>query len=84
MRQFERQPWETPEHDEILLVRNFGGAETITVPHEPGGHFGGDVLDELVVRLAERGRRVALEERDYLREIGHCRECLAEVRTASG
>jgi predicted dehydrogenase len=42
MRQFERQPWETPEHDEIQLVRNFGGVETIQVPHEPGGHFGGD------------------------------------------
>jgi hypothetical protein len=42
MRQYERQPWETPEYDEIQLVRNFGGVETIQVPHEPGGHFGGD------------------------------------------
>jgi predicted dehydrogenase len=42
MRQYERQPWETPDHDEILVVRNFDGAERIRVPHEPGGHFGGD------------------------------------------
>ena len=42
MRQYERQPWETPDHDEILVVRNFDGAERILVPHEPGGHFGGD------------------------------------------
>jgi predicted dehydrogenase len=42
MRQYERQPWETPDYDEILLVRNFGEAERIRVPHEPGGHFGGD------------------------------------------
>jgi hypothetical protein len=42
IRQYERQAWETPEHDEILLLRNFGPAERIAVPHEPGGHFGGD------------------------------------------
>ena len=24
IRQYERQPWETPDYDEILLVRNFG------------------------------------------------------------
>lgn len=43
IRMFEKQPWETPAHDEILLVRNFGrGHETIVVPHAPGGHFGGD------------------------------------------
>jgi predicted dehydrogenase len=42
LRQYERQPWETPDYDEILLVRNFDGAERIQVPHEPGGHFGGD------------------------------------------
>jgi len=42
IRQYEKQPWETPDYDEILLVRNFDGAEPIRVPHEPGGHFGGD------------------------------------------
>jgi predicted dehydrogenase len=42
MRQHERQPWETPDYDEIQLVHNFGGVENIKVPHEPGGHFGGD------------------------------------------
>ena len=25
LRQYEKQPWETPDHDEILLVRNFPG-----------------------------------------------------------
>ena len=45
LRQYEKQPWETPDHDEILLVRSFGGgAERITVPHAPGGHYGGDDL----------------------------------------
>jgi predicted dehydrogenase len=45
MRQFEKQPWETPEQDEILLVRSFGGGmERITVPHARGGHYGGDNL----------------------------------------
>jgi predicted dehydrogenase len=43
IRQYERQPWETPSADEILLIRNFGkGVERIMVPHEPGTHFGGD------------------------------------------
>lgn len=42
IRQYERQPFAAPDHDEILLVRNFDGAERIAVPPEPGGHFGGD------------------------------------------
>ena len=42
IRQYERQAWETPDADEILLMRNFGNAERIVVPHRPGGHFGGD------------------------------------------
>jgi predicted dehydrogenase len=42
IRQYERQPWETPDYDEIWLMRNFGPVERIKVPHEPGGHFGGD------------------------------------------
>jgi predicted dehydrogenase len=42
-RLFERQPFEVPEEDEILLVRNFGkGVERIPIPHAGGGHFGGD------------------------------------------
>ena len=43
IRQHERQPWETPDADEILVMRNFGGVERIRVPHASGGHFGGDV-----------------------------------------
>ncbi|MDB5560696.1 MAG: yteT [Hyphomicrobiales bacterium] len=42
-RQYEKQPWETPKADEILLIKNFGGGvERIAVPHSTGGHFGGD------------------------------------------
>jgi predicted dehydrogenase len=41
-RQYERQAWKTDGADEILLMKNFGGAERIIVPHRPGGHFGGD------------------------------------------
>lgn len=43
LRQDQDQPWETPEADEILLVRSFPARpERISVPHEPGGHYGGD------------------------------------------
>jgi predicted dehydrogenase len=43
IRQFEKQPWEKPDHDEILLVRSYGqGVERMKVPHAGGGHFGGD------------------------------------------
>ena len=42
LRQYERQSWGTPEQDEILLMQNFGPVERIIVPHESGGHFGGD------------------------------------------
>jgi predicted dehydrogenase len=46
LRQHEKQPWEVPDHDEILLVRSFPGdrppVERIAVPHFPGGHYGGD------------------------------------------
>jgi predicted dehydrogenase len=42
IRQYERQTWETPDHDEILLMRNFGAVERIVVPHRAGGHFGAD------------------------------------------
>jgi predicted dehydrogenase len=44
IRQYERQPWEKPDHDEIWLMRNFGAVERIIVPHQPGGHFGGDPI----------------------------------------
>lgn len=40
--QRERQPWTVADHDEVLVMRNFAGAERISVPHESGGHFGGD------------------------------------------
>lgn len=46
LRQYEDQPWEMPEEDVILLVRNFPNGrpavERIAVPHSPGGHYGGD------------------------------------------
>jgi predicted dehydrogenase len=42
-RLFEKQPFDVPEADEILVVRSFGGGvERIVVPHVGGGHFGGD------------------------------------------
>lgn len=44
IRQYEKQPWDVPDHDEILVARNFGKAERVIVPHQPGGHFGGDPL----------------------------------------
>jgi len=40
--QRERQPWPIPDHDEVVVMRNFGKAERISISHEPGGHFGGD------------------------------------------
>jgi predicted dehydrogenase len=42
IRQYERQAWETPKEDEILVIKNFGGVERVRVPHQSGGHFGGD------------------------------------------
>jgi predicted dehydrogenase len=42
VRQYERQAWDMPNDDEIVVMRNFGDAERIRVPHRPGGHFGGD------------------------------------------
>ena len=33
IRQYERQAWETPDEDEILVMRNFDGVERIRVPH---------------------------------------------------
>jgi predicted dehydrogenase len=42
IRQYERQPWDAGNADEILVARNFGAAERIRVEHRQGGHFGGD------------------------------------------
>jgi len=43
LRQYEKQPWSEPPADEIVLVKSFGGGvERIWVPHEAGGHYGGD------------------------------------------
>jgi predicted dehydrogenase len=42
IRQHERQAWRTPPEDEITIMRNSGAIEHVRVPHEPGGHFGGD------------------------------------------
>jgi hypothetical protein len=41
-RNFERQPWVTEPEDEIVVIKNFGHREVITVPHGVGGHGGGD------------------------------------------
>ena len=61
IRMFEKQPWETPAHDEILVVRNFGrGMERIVVPHAPGGHFGGD---DIMRDTLFRGRADPLGQR---------------------
>lgn len=38
----ERQPWESPDHDEIRVTDNFGKTELIQIPHATGGHGGGD------------------------------------------
>jgi predicted dehydrogenase len=43
IRQHERQRWDMPNEDVILLMRNFGSMEQVRVPYEPGGHFGGDI-----------------------------------------
>ena len=42
IRQYERQAWDRPDEDEVWVMRNFGGAERIRIPHESGGHFGAD------------------------------------------
>jgi predicted dehydrogenase len=42
IRQYDGQPWTVPPADEIVLMPNFGAAERIWVPYQPGGHFGGD------------------------------------------
>lgn len=42
LRQYERQAFEAPAYDEIMLMKNFGPVERIRVEHAGGGHFGGD------------------------------------------
>ena len=44
LRQYEKQPWSVPDHDEIVLIPSSGGVQRITVPHAAGGHYGGDNL----------------------------------------
>ncbi|WP_309083772.1 Gfo/Idh/MocA family oxidoreductase [Chelativorans sp.] len=62
LRQYEDQPWETPPSDEILLIRNFGGGvEHIFVPHQPGGHYGGD--DRMRNMIFKPGMEDALKQR---------------------
>ncbi len=38
----EREPWPTPEYDEIRVTENFSHTELIRIPHGGGGHGGGD------------------------------------------
>lgn len=42
IRHKEKDPFGIGDHDEILLMRNFGPSETIRIRREHGGHFGGD------------------------------------------
>ena len=42
IRHKEKDPFGIGDHDEILLMRNFGPSETIRITREHGGHFGGD------------------------------------------
>lgn len=42
IRQHENFPFAKPEGDEILVMPNFRKARIEPVPHQPGGHFGGD------------------------------------------
>ena len=43
IRQYERQAWETAAEDKILVMRNFGSVDHVSVSRGAGGHFGGDV-----------------------------------------
>lgn len=45
----ERQPWPGRDYDELRLTRNFGETELIRIPHQGGGHGGGDtrMLDRI-------------------------------------
>jgi hypothetical protein len=38
----ERQPWQMQNYDEIRVTDNFGKSELIQIPHDGGGHGGGD------------------------------------------
>lgn len=42
IRQHEKFPFGRPDADEILVMPSFGKARKVHVPHQPGGHFGGD------------------------------------------
>ena len=42
LRQHEKFPFGKPAGDEILVMPSFGKARIEHVPHQPGGHFGGD------------------------------------------
>jgi predicted dehydrogenase len=65
IRQYETQPWEVPEEDEILLIRNFPkgqeAVERVLVPHSSGGHFGGD--DRLRNMIFKPGMEDKLQQR---------------------
>ncbi|HUP22368.1 MAG TPA: Gfo/Idh/MocA family oxidoreductase [Thermoanaerobaculia bacterium] len=47
---FESQPWGVPDYDELRLTDNFGASELIRIPHDDGGHGGGDpkMLDRIL------------------------------------
>ena len=45
----ERQPWPRENYDDLRLTDNFGETQLIQVPHQTGGHGGGDtrMLDRI-------------------------------------
>jgi predicted dehydrogenase len=55
IRQYERQAWEMPDADEILVMKNFDGVERIRIPHGPGGHFGGDPALQQMLFMPDAG-----------------------------
>lgn len=42
IRQHEKFPFDRPSGDDILVMPSFGAARIVHVPHQSGGHFGGD------------------------------------------
>ncbi len=51
VRDYERQPWDTPEETEIHVTRNFGQRVKVEIPKAEGGHGGGDDrLRDLIFR----------------------------------
>ena len=65
VRQYEKQPWPEPPADAIHVTRSFGARRTEWIPHQAGGHFGGDdALRSMLFRddgSDDLGRRAGAE-----------------------